>query len=108
MLKIKGIPFLHEGKKLYFRGQPNTTYTSFPTSGISPIKGGQFFIKLDSKTKCYKNSRDIPLCDIEGEKMIILCKIKKYKFKSKLRHNEGEWVNGWYIVAVKINITPNW
>lgn len=108
MFRIQGIPHLEENNKLYFRGKPQTSYTSFPNEKkypFSPIKNGGFHIRINYKTTCKNEfNKDIPLPDLKDVKISALCKIQKYSFKSKLSHNYGDFIKGWNIIAVKINV----
>lgn len=108
MFRIQGIPYLEQNNRLYFRGNPQTSYTSFPNEKkypTSPIKNEGFHIRINYKTTCRDDcNRDIPIPDLEGVKISVLCKIQKYSFKSKLSHNYGEFIKGWNIIAVRINI----
>jgi len=107
MFRIKGVPYCEEGNKLYFKGIPQTTYKSFPnpkSHPISPLKDDAFHVRLTPKTTYFNLlDRDIPRPDLKDQKISILCKTKKYAFKSQFKHNEGKWVKGWHIMAVKVN-----
>lgn len=108
MFRIQGTPCLEENNKLHFRGKPQTSYTSFPNEKkypISPIKNEEFHIRINYKTTCQdKFNRDIPIPDLKDVKISALCKIKKYSFRSKLKHNYGEFIKGWNIIAIRIDI----